>query len=209
MAMRFAVPGVVLAVVMGWGIPATAHHSSSMFEFSPIWTEGTIVRFDRINPHAIVTLEEKDNKGQVRRYAIEGPSPVQLDRRVIAQDFLKTGDVVRFCTFPLKEEFVSRYSTPGADGVPQRFVHGHVLIRNGQKSMWGSYGNLGECIRSSDEPRQAWLDFLNGGARGFSWNSDLKVRDVWCQQRTNSTRTTTAMKAFVEEINKLLISPCQ
>lgn len=38
----------------------------------------------------------------------------------------------------MKEEFLSERGTRGADSVPQRFVHAHVLIRNGQKAIWGS-----------------------------------------------------------------------
>lgn len=199
--MRSAILGMVLAIAV-WAVPVAAHHSSSMFVLSsPIWMTGTIVRFDRINPHAIVTLEEKDRNGQSRRWAVEGPAPVQLDRRGFQPDLLKTGDVVTFCSFPLKAELLSLYSSRTSDGVtPQRFVHGHLLIRNGQKSRWGSYGNLSECIRTSEEPRQVWLDLLN---------SDSQFGEAWCQQRINSTQSTPAMKAFVEEFNKLLIKPCQ
>jgi hypothetical protein len=66
-----------------------AHHSSGMFELTnSSWVQGTIVRFDRINPHSIVTLEEKTRDGQVRRWAVEGPDAGQLQRRGVALDFL-------------------------------------------------------------------------------------------------------------------------
>lgn len=60
-----------------------AHHPSMMFELTnPIWVHGTVVRFDRINPHRIITLEEKTKDGEVRRWAVEGPDGGQLNRRV-------------------------------------------------------------------------------------------------------------------------------
>lgn len=198
--MRISMCGIVLAAVMAWGGQATAHHSSSMFDVTPVWVDGAVVRFDRINPHTLITLEERDRNGQVQRWAVEGPAPVQLERRGVEPGFLKTGDVVRFCAFALKEEFVTPRLSRGADGVPQRFVHGHVLVRNGQTSMWGSYGKLGECIRTSDEPRQSWVDFLN---------ADPRIGEIWCTQRRNSKQATPAMRAFVEEIHTLLRTPCE
>src|SRR5688572_28950976 len=45
-----------------------AHHSSGMFELTnAIWVQGAVVRFDRIHPHSITTLEEKTRDGQVRQ----------------------------------------------------------------------------------------------------------------------------------------------
>jgi len=107
------------AISLACATALQAHHSSGMFELtSAIWVQGTIVRFDRVNPHGIVTLEEKTRDGQVRRWAIEGPDAGQLNRRGIALDFLKAGDVVSFCGFPMKAEWLTQRSSVGADGVP-------------------------------------------------------------------------------------------
>jgi len=56
-----------------------------MFEDTPIWVDAVVVRFDRINPHSIAMLEERTKDGQVRRWAVEGPDPGQMDRRGIAR----------------------------------------------------------------------------------------------------------------------------
>ena len=172
-----------------------------MFELlSPMWLEGTVVRFDRINPHSIIAVEERTTDGQSRRWSVEGPDPGQLNRRGIPLDFLKVGDVVKVCSFPLKEEFLGRYSPRDSDGVPRRFVHGHVLSRNGQKSMWGSYGTFGECVRTSNEPRQAWVEFLN---------SDPQIQQNWCTQRSRlPIQSAPSLKALVDEITALLSRPC-
>lgn len=183
-------------------VPALqAHHASMMFELTnPIWVQGAVVRFDRINPHSVITLEETKD-GQVRRWAIEGPDATQLDRRGIKPDFIKAGDVVRLCTFPMKQEHLSQRLTQGADGVPQRWVHGHVVIRNGQKSMWGSYGTLSTCIRSSDEPRESWVAVLN---------SDLRIQETWCVQRGRKpNQDSESLRVFVEEVTRLLNRPCE
>jgi len=39
---------------------AEAHHSGSMYEPTPVWIKGTVVRFEGINPHTITTLEDKE-----------------------------------------------------------------------------------------------------------------------------------------------------
>jgi hypothetical protein len=73
------------AVVLACVTARQAHHSSGMFEpTNSIRVQGTIVRFERINPHGIITLEEKTTDGQVRRWAIEGPDAGQLTRRGVA-----------------------------------------------------------------------------------------------------------------------------
>ena len=178
-----------------------AHHSASMFEDTPIWVDAVVVRFDRINPHSITMLEERTKDGQVRRWAVEGPDPGQMDRRGIARDILKAGDVVRFCGFPPRDESLFLRTSQGTDGEPRRFLHGHVLVKNGQKSVWGSYGTLGRCIMSSGEPRQAWAAFLN---------SDARVQGTWCAQRFRpAVREDASSRAFVEEMTRLLSRPCE
>lgn len=179
-----------------------AHHSSGMFELTnSIWVQGTIVRFERINPHSIITLEERTKDGQVRRWAIEGPDAGQLNRRGVALDFLKAGDVVSFCGFPMKSEWLKPRSSVGTDGVPQRWVHGHVVVRNGEKSIWGSYGTLSTCIRSSSEPRETWLAVLN---------ADLQIQETWCVQRGRKpNQDDESLRTYVEEITRLLNRPCK
>ena len=193
---------VTVVAISVASVPALqAHHSSGMFELTnAIWVQGTVVRFERINPHSIVTLEEKTKDGQVRQWAIEGPDAGQLNRRSVALDFLKAGDVVSFCGFPMKAEWVTQRASRGADGVPQRWVHGHVVVRNGQKSMWGSYGTLSTCIRSSDEPRESWLAVLN---------SDLRIQETWCVQRGRKpTQDDESLRTYVDEMTRVLNRPC-
>jgi hypothetical protein len=183
--------------------PVQAHHSARMFEFTtPIWVEGTFVEFARINPHSVVTVEETTEDKQVRRWAVEGPDLFGLERRHIGPDFFKAGDVVRFCAFPLKPEFAARRVNAGSDGFTPPFVHGHVLMMpDGQASMWGSYGALSECIRSTgDDERATWLDTLN---------SNPRIREVWCEQRKRTMQQTQPWKSLVDEINGLMEKPCE
>jgi hypothetical protein len=88
-----------MAIAMLASVSAVqAHHTGSMYEQSPIWIKGTVVRFDRTNPHSIITLEDRNADGQVRRWAVEGPAQTQLDQMGIAEDLPRVGDVLQFCS---------------------------------------------------------------------------------------------------------------
>lgn len=203
MKKRMAAWAAAVAALACMG-PLRAHHSSSMFDLlTPLWVEAAFVRFDRINPHSIIWLEETTEDGRAVQWAVEGPSLVQLDRREIELDALQAGDVVEICGFALKEA----WSTPPraeTGGSPRRFVHGHVLsMPDGEKRMWGSYGSLTACLASTDD-RAQWQNFLD---------TDPEARQVWCRHRGRALLETTAFsKAFVEEIeriNGLMARPCE
>jgi len=66
----------VLAVVVASGIPATAHHSNPLyFDMSKAITlEGTILRVEWINPHVLLFLQSKDEKGELQTWILHGRS---------------------------------------------------------------------------------------------------------------------------------------
>lgn len=154
------------------------------------------MRFERVNPHSIITLEETTADGRTLEWQVEGPSVFQLDSRGLELG-LNAGDVVQVCGFPLEGEFSSRR--------PQPFVHAHLLVMpNDEKRIWGPYGLWFECMRSKvDEPIEWWMDFLN--AEGG--------RDRWCRQQANTSRLSAAALAFMEAsaelIDELMDSPCE
>ena len=57
--MRVAFPGMaVLAVVIAWGIPGTAHHSQAFYfdTTKAITLEGEVLRVEFVNPHMLLSL---------------------------------------------------------------------------------------------------------------------------------------------------------
>jgi hypothetical protein len=201
-----------IAALAGVG-SVQAHHSGYAYETTPIWVKGTVVRFERVNPHTITTLEDSGEYGQVHRWAVEGPGQFQLERLGIEDDVPKIGDVIGVCAFPYKPaselsriwpgvDFSVRRSFQTDDGTPRQFVAGHVLVLpDGRKQFWEPHGVIAECIRSTDKQRQSWLDFLNGNPR---------ARQAWCEQRGyQSIQSTASLKAFVDEINSLIAKPCE
>jgi hypothetical protein len=174
MASWGAVPILMLSCI---GI-VQAHHSAGMFDFlTPIWVKGTVVSYERVNPHSVMTLEETSADGLTIEWTVEGPSVFQLDRGIKLD--LHAGDVVEVCGFALKQEFSSRR--------PESFIHGHLLVMpNDEKRRWGPYGVPVECIsRLEDEQVESWIAVLN--------------TERWCSQPANMRRTSTVAQAFVEQ----------
>lgn len=187
-----------------------AHHSGNMYETTPVWVSGKVVGFENIDPHTITTLEDGSADGQVRRWAVEGPGRSQLDRMGLGADLPEAGDVIGFCAFPYKPpaelsrmfpgvDFSALRSSPDTDS-PQS-VAGHVMVMpDGERRLWEPHGLISECVRSSDDQRQSWLDFLNSNSR---------ARQAWCQQRgMESVQSTASLREFVEQINGLIAIPC-
>ncbi len=96
MRTRFAV--VMAAVAMSGGLwltaaPGWAHHAfSAEFDASqPIQLQGTVTRFELINPHAWIHIDVTGQDGEVVRWMIEGGAPNALIRRGFTQRSLAVG----------------------------------------------------------------------------------------------------------------------
>jgi hypothetical protein len=175
-----------------------AHHSISMFDLQKsIWLKGTVVKYEPVNPHAMLTLEQKTDDGNVRRWLVQGPNLIRLQRMGVGKDFLKAGDVIEVCGFPFKEAWARR-SSEDSGGPPRLDMHAHVLVMpDGHMRLFGPYGKLDNCIRPHDTT-QAWVDFLN---------TDPLARQAWCV-RNFGTVPSTAPEGFVDEINRRMANPC-
>ena len=67
---------VVLTVMLPAGA-ALAHHSmSALFDFNQRFTRtGTLTKLDWRNPHSYITVEAKNDQGQMETWQFEGPAP--------------------------------------------------------------------------------------------------------------------------------------
>jgi hypothetical protein len=177
-----------------------AHHSISMFEIAqPIWVQGTVLRYEPVNPHAVIALEETTDEGIVRQWVIEGPTLRRLGRMNVGPDFIQVGDVLEVCGFPPKAEFSSERPSQDTVGYPVRALHGQVLLLpDGQMRHWGPYGKIENCIRPGDRA-QKWVDFLI---------TDPMAREAWCASRGFVWADSLPPKAFVAEVNTLIDNPC-
>src|SRR5262245_50690606 len=74
--MRVALCGAsLLAVVMAWSTPATAHHSNALyFTTNAITLQGEVLRVEWINPHVLLFLKSTDDQGQSETWILHGSS---------------------------------------------------------------------------------------------------------------------------------------
>lgn len=183
---------------------ARAHHSYFMYDpTTPLWIKGTVVRFDDVDPHSLTTLEDANADGQVRRWVVEGPARSgQLARKDPSLHVPQVGEVLEFCAFPYKSpaelpgDFAVRHLPPGSQQ-----VWGHVMVTpDGKKRAWNPHGIVFECIRSSDDPRESWAEFLNANAQ---------ARAAFCKQGRNAdVQSNASLKELVEEVDRALDDPC-
>ncbi len=130
--------------------PLGAHHSAAMFERTPLWIEGTVVRFERMVPHTVLVLRETRDDGRGVEWLVEGPTIRSRAQQRFVDEILVAGAAVEFCSFPMKAKFVSRRDDPSRPS--QHFVHGHVLrLPDGELWAWGPYGLIDECLGDAEQ----------------------------------------------------------
>ena len=83
-------------------LPASAHHSYSMFDMNKtVVLEAEVVRFKWQNPHAFIEADVAAG-GATERWAIEMTSPNNLAQEGWKRTSLKEGDRVRIWVHPLR-----------------------------------------------------------------------------------------------------------
>ena len=81
-----------LAVTALLAAPASAHHSQAMFDTTrEVLLEGTVVRFDWVNPHMYLIIETKGPDGKPMRVEGEGVATTQARADGLTRDALKPG----------------------------------------------------------------------------------------------------------------------
>jgi len=84
--------GVAVGVLMLSG-PMLAHHSQSIFDLQNLTNlTGTVTAFEWSNPHVVIYLDVKDDKGGVEKWSISSTAPNNLRRMGWNRNTLKPGD---------------------------------------------------------------------------------------------------------------------
>ena len=137
-------------VALGIGVLACigslrAHHSDRMIDGSTaILLTGTILRYQPINPHAMISLEVRTEGGELQTWTVEGPRLGRVEGLGVKGDLVRVGDVIEVCGFFPMAEVLSTRPKP-------QYVHGKILVTpDGKKWAWGPYGRLKNCV-SEDE----------------------------------------------------------
>jgi hypothetical protein len=92
-----------LALVLGLGLvalvasaPLLAHHGEANYDTDKVVSvKGTVSGFEFINPHTLITLDVKNEKGEIEKWNCEARSPGMLVRvGGWDKNTLKPGDVI-------------------------------------------------------------------------------------------------------------------
>jgi hypothetical protein len=153
--------------MLAWTGHLAAHHSLAQFDTTtPVRVKGTIARFERVNPHSIIFLDETTEDGQIRRWAVDGPGPNVLTRMGVDTDFLKPGVVIEVCGFALKAGIPSQRTLPkpadaslnsSTPDMTGRVMSGHLLVMSdGKRRFWSDYGVLDKCLNPGE--KLTWQD---------------------------------------------------
>ena len=77
---RFAaVPLVALALLAS--TPLLAHHGEANYDTDKVVSvKGTVTEFEFINPHTLISLDVKNDRGEIEKWSCEARSPGMLVR---------------------------------------------------------------------------------------------------------------------------------
>jgi hypothetical protein len=135
---RVLAAGVAAAILAPAG-SLTAHHSLAQFDTTTgVTVKGTVIRFERVNPHSFIVIWAETDRGKVRQWALEGPSINQLTRMGVETDAFKAGDVIEACGYVLKDDV-----RPGdRESVSRRVLVAELLVMpGGRQRVWQDYGH--------------------------------------------------------------------
>lgn len=83
----------VLGTAIGSGIPAIAHHSNPLYfdMAKPSTLEGKVLSVQWINPHILLFLQSKNDKGEPETWILQGTSLNNANRQVGLKERLQPG----------------------------------------------------------------------------------------------------------------------
>ena len=92
------------ACLLGPTLSAAAHHSfaAEFDDKQPVRLEGTVVKFEFMNPHSWVHVNVKNPDGSVVQWAVETGSTNALFRQGWRKDSLRAGDHVTIDAYRAK-----------------------------------------------------------------------------------------------------------
>jgi hypothetical protein len=93
--MKNVLVAAVVALALGSaGVALSAHHAWPVNNQRLVTVKGTVLDFTWSNPHPMITLEVKNDAGQVEKWSIGGPAITRMEANGWGPTTLKAGDVI-------------------------------------------------------------------------------------------------------------------
>jgi hypothetical protein len=93
----------MLAVLAMAPRPSLSHHGSSAYDFTKlITTKATVTSLEWGNPHCILHIDAKDERGAVTVWSLEMYNPLWMARAGWTKETLKPGDEIVVTFHPAK-----------------------------------------------------------------------------------------------------------
>jgi hypothetical protein len=114
-------------VLLALSAPALAHHGTSRYDLDKTVTlSGTVTGFDWGNPHCLVHLDVKSEKGEVQHWTLELASPFTMAHAGWSKDSIMLGDMLVAQTHPARNGLTLGISST-AHSVMKFVVNGKAL----------------------------------------------------------------------------------
>jgi len=96
-------PGFLVAIGLFASLPLFAHHGNAAYDYAATKTvKGIVTEWVWSNPHCLLKVDSKDDKGAVTHWVFETSSPVDMLRVGWTATVLKPGDEVSVDIMPTK-----------------------------------------------------------------------------------------------------------
>ncbi len=80
---------------------AMAHHGVAGYDLTKTVTlHGTVTKFDWSNPHVVVYVDAKNDRGEMQNWTIEFAAPIHMVRAGWNKNAMKAGDEIAIDTHP-------------------------------------------------------------------------------------------------------------
>jgi Family of unknown function (DUF6152) len=91
---KLSAPVIVILVLAFAAVPLFAHHSWPVSFSQLVTVKGTVTEFTWANPHPMITIEVRNNEGEVEKWLIGGPAINRMEANGWTKTTVKPGDTI-------------------------------------------------------------------------------------------------------------------
>jgi hypothetical protein len=104
MMIRNKLPVLLMVFGLFSSTPLLAHHGNASYDYTATKTvKGTVTEWVWANPHCLMKLDSKDDKGNITHWTFEASSPVDLLHTGWTATAVKPGDELSVDIMPTKD----------------------------------------------------------------------------------------------------------